>query len=212
MVILPRSSISSRWALVLAVGLLAGCSDSIEEQLRKDFVSSKPKAEQGDAEAQAFVGSYYRLGCGVAHDYEQAVVWLRKAAEQGNADGQVGLGDSYAAGEGVVQDHMQAVSWYRKAAAQGNAKAHCSIGNSYLKGRGVAADKVEAYAYYSLAAIICESAPSSDIDRLIGERARADIGNMEKEMVADQIADGKKRAKELQEEIQAKITTKRAGK
>ena len=192
----------------MLLGLLAGCSDSIEEQLRKDFVSSKPKAENGDAEAQAFVGSYYRLGCGIAHDYEQAVFWFRKAAEQGNADGQIGLGDCYAAGEGLVQDHVQAVSWYRKAAARGDAKAHCRIGNSYLKGKGVAADKVEAYAYYGLAAAISESAPASDIDLLTSERARANIGIMEKEMTAGQIAAGKKRANELQLELK----TKKAGK
>ena len=206
MVILPRSSI--RLAGVLMLGLLAGCSDSIEEQLRKELVRSKPKAEQGDAKAQAFVGSYYSLGCGIAHDYEQAVFWFRKAAEQGNAEGQIGLGDCYAAGEGVAQDHVQAVSWYRKAAAQGNAKAHCSMGNSYLKGKGVTADKVEAYAYYGLAAIICESAPASDIDRLIGERARANISILEKEMSADQIAAGKRRSKELQKELNAMNTGK----
>jgi len=210
MVILSRSSF--RWAYILLLGLLAGCSDSIEEQLRKDFVSSKPKAEKGDAEAQAFVGSYYRLGCGVAHDYEQAVLWFRKAAEQGNADGQIGLGDSYAAGEGVAQDHVQAFWWYRKAAAQGDAKAHCHVGNSYLKGKGVAADKVEAYAYYGLAAAISESAPASDIDLLTSERARANISILEKEMSADQIAAGKRRTKELQKELEAKIAAKKAGK
>jgi hypothetical protein len=116
--------------------------------------------------------------------------------------------ECYAAGEGVVQDHVQAVSWYRKAAAQGNAKAHCSIGNSYLKGKGVTADKVEAYAYYGLAAIICESAPASGIDRLIGERARANISILEKEMSADQIAAGKRRSKELQKELNAMNTGK----
>ncbi len=190
------------------LGLLAGCSDSIEEQLRKELVRSKPKAEQGDAKAQAFVGSYYSLGCGIAHDYEQAVFWFRKAAEQGNAEGQIGLGDCYAAGEGVLQDHVQAVSWYRKAAAQGNAKAHCSMGNSYLKGKGVTADKVEAYAYYGLAAIICESAPAIGINRLTGERARANISILEKEMSADQIAAGKRRSKELQKELNAMNTGK----
>lgn len=206
MALLPRSSI--RWASVLLLGLLVGCSDSLEEVLRKEFVRSKPKAEQGDAKAQAFVGSYYRLGCGVAFDYEQAVFWFRKAAEQGNADGQIGLGNCYAYGQGVPEDHVQAVQWYRKAAEQGEAKALCHIGNSYLKGKGVAADKVEAYGYYLLAATISESAPTSEIDRLTGERARANISTMEKEMSVDQIAAGKRRANELQKELK----TKKAGK
>lgn len=202
MAILPRNSI--RWAGVLLLGLLAGCSDSIEEQLRKELASSKPKAERGDAKAQAIVGTIYRLGCGVASDYEQAVFWFRKAAEQGNADGQIGLGDSYYTGEGVAEDHAQAVWWYRKAAAQGDAKAHCHIGNCYLKGKGVAADKVEAYAYYGLAATISETTPSSGIDRLTNERARANISIMEKEMTADQIAAGKKRGIELLKELKMK--------
>ncbi len=40
-------------------------------------------AEQGDAEAQYRLGSFYREGFGVQQDDAEAMKWYRKAAEQG---------------------------------------------------------------------------------------------------------------------------------
>ena len=81
-------------------------------------------AEQGQADAQAYIGScYYYQGNGVSQDYAQAVYWLRKAAEQGQAAAQYNLGFSYCQGDGVSQDYVQAVYWWRKAAEQGQADA-----------------------------------------------------------------------------------------
>ncbi len=42
------------------------------------------KAESGDAEAQCYLGAMYRDGKGVLINYEQALIWTKKAAEQGN--------------------------------------------------------------------------------------------------------------------------------
>ena len=41
-------------------------------------------AEQGQAEAQFFLGACYGAGKGVPQDVEVAVKWIRKAAKQGN--------------------------------------------------------------------------------------------------------------------------------
>jgi TPR repeat protein len=40
------------------------------------------QAEQGDAEAQYYLGLMYDRGQGVPQDHAEAVKWLRRAAEQ----------------------------------------------------------------------------------------------------------------------------------
>jgi TPR repeat protein len=43
-------------------------------------------ADQGNADAQFYLGLLYDNGKGVPQDYAEAVKWLRKAADQGLAD------------------------------------------------------------------------------------------------------------------------------
>ena len=154
-------------------------------------------AEQGFAPAQFNLGICHFNGEGVAKDSVQAVSWYRKAAEQGVAEAQSSLGFCYIYGEGVAKDDVQAVSWYRKAADQGNAKAQSNLANRYAKGEGVAMDEIEAYAYWNLAGITHKP-------------AREKLIILKKQMTADQIDAGKKRTKELQKEIEAKIAAKNA--
>ena len=59
--------------LFLSVGHTASAQDS--ELLKK--------AQDGDAEAQFYLGVAYSNGEGVEQDYAVAVKWLRLAAEQG---------------------------------------------------------------------------------------------------------------------------------
>ena len=79
----------------------------------------RPLADQGNAEAQNWVGWIYDQGKGVAKDYVEAKNWYRKAADQGNTDAQNNLGSMYHSGRGVPQDYAQAVAWYRQAAERG---------------------------------------------------------------------------------------------
>ena len=74
---------------------------------------------------QARIGLLYRIGQGVAQDYDEAERLWRLAAEQGFADAQSGLGFMYFNGEGVPENDAEAVKWWRKAAEQGYADAHC---------------------------------------------------------------------------------------
>ena len=68
-----------------------------------------PLAEQGDANAQFFMGMMYEKGHGVPQDYKTAVKWWILAAEQGNAFAQFNLGLMYRKGQGVPQDYKIAV-------------------------------------------------------------------------------------------------------
>ena len=74
-----------------------------------------PRAQEGDPEAQTYVGEIYEKGLGIQADYDIASQWYRKAAEQGNSRAAINLGYLYEAGLGVEQDLTQAMNWYRAA-------------------------------------------------------------------------------------------------
>jgi uncharacterized protein len=80
----------------------------------------KSLSEQGNLEAQDYLGGMYVLGHGVPQDYVEAVKWFRKAAEQGYDNAQNNLGWMYEHGEGVPQDFVLAHMWYNLATAQGH--------------------------------------------------------------------------------------------
>ena len=68
-------------------------------------------AEQGNEDAQEFLGSLYDEGWGIPEDDKEAVKWYRRAAEQGRKSAQVFLGLKYAYGNGVPEDYVQAYMW-----------------------------------------------------------------------------------------------------
>ena len=117
------------------------------EQLRKqkDFKAIlaiiHPLAEQGDATAQAILGTMYGYGYGVKQDGFESTKWYRKAAEQGHADAQANLGSAYLAGHGVRQDDTEAVKWFKKAAENGSADGQLKLGLMYLIGQGIQKDR-----------------------------------------------------------------------
>ncbi|MGH1485282.1 MAG: caspase family protein [Cellvibrionaceae bacterium] len=74
-----------------------------------------PMAQDGDAEAQTYVGEIFEKGIGQTPDYASAFTWYSKAAEQGFVRGQINLGYLYEKGLGVKPDVAKALNWYRKA-------------------------------------------------------------------------------------------------
>jgi TPR repeat protein len=80
----------------------------------------RPLAEQGDAEAQTYLGVMYNVGNGMIKDYAEAVDWYRKAAEQGHADAQFNLSTMYKNGYGVIQDAVIEHMWINISGANGH--------------------------------------------------------------------------------------------
>jgi TPR repeat protein len=178
-------------------------------------------ADQGYAQAQHTLGIFYAEGDGVAKDQVEALKWYRKAADQGYAAAQYTLGICYAEGDdvvkdqvgpiiwlhktagqaqfnlGVVKDEVEAAKWYRKAADQGSLKSQYFIGLRYKAGIGVAKDEVEAYAYLSLAGTAVEA-------------AREELASLEAGISPDARLRGQQRAKQLQEEVEAKIAANKS--
>ena len=74
-----------------------------------------PDAQQGDPEAQTYVGEIYEKGVAGGPDYGEALKWYRLAAAQGFARAQNHLGQLYERGLGVPADKTAALNWYRKA-------------------------------------------------------------------------------------------------
>jgi TPR repeat protein len=149
-------------------------------------------AVQNDALAQCSLGICYYLGQGLDKNYAEAVKWYRKAAEQNNPEAQYSLGVCYGEGQGVAKDNAEAIKWYRRAAGQNHTRAQYNLGVSYHLGQGVPKDDVEAYAWSNLAARTASG-------------AAANCDDLEKSMSPQQVAAAKKRAKEWQAMMEAKL-------
>ena len=78
-----------------------------------------PVADQGDPDAQFYLGFINEYGQGVPRNDVQANRWYRKAADQDHALAQFTLGNLYADGEGSPRSDSEAAQWYRLAADQG---------------------------------------------------------------------------------------------
>ena len=128
------------------------------------FLRSQEAAAQGHVAAQLILGGRYETGRGIAQDFEQAMVWYRRAARRrggdeavrwfrrealrGSAEAQTTLGVLYAEGRGVALDAAEAVRYYRMAAEQGYVAALVNLGVMYEAGRGVPQDAAEAARWY----------------------------------------------------------------
>lgn len=124
------------------------------EQL--DYPSARlmfePLAQQGNPQAQFWMGWLYAQGHGVKQDWREAAKWFRLAAEQGHADAQFQLGQLHGVGKGVRQDWQESYRWLTVAAQQGQRDAQLMLGIGYLFGETIRRDVVEAAVWLQLAA------------------------------------------------------------
>jgi TPR repeat protein len=60
----------------------------VEKSLEKAFTWFTLAAEQGDSQAQYWVGDCYENGFGISKSYEKALNWYKRAADQGHHDAQ----------------------------------------------------------------------------------------------------------------------------
>jgi TPR repeat protein len=137
---------------------------------------------------------------GMTPEEVKAFEGFKLLAEKGDRTAQTNLGNCYYKAYGVIKDQVQAVTWWRKAADQGHAQAQFMLALCFDGGlAGVEKNAVEAYALYNL---------GSSFDDL----ALTNLAKLEKRMSQDEIAAGKKRVKDLQKEIDARIAAKAAKK
>ena len=108
------------------------------------FEAMKLAAEEGDPQAQCYLGVCFQNGQGVPQDYHEAVKWFRRAAEQGDSVAQCYLGVCYLNGAGVPQEYGETAKWLREAAEQNDPAAQFNLGMLYETGQGVTQNYVEA--------------------------------------------------------------------
>src|SRR5262245_26164498 len=109
-------------------------------------------AQQGNADAQFYLGRMAAGGMGVPQDTARAVSWYRLAAQQGHTEAQARLGSHYLLGTGITQSDVEAVRWSRLAAEKGHGGAAYNLAKIYRNGgEGVPADQAEAEKWGRLA-------------------------------------------------------------
>jgi TPR repeat protein len=127
-------------------GAHKGCPDSqdaigrlaLEYQTEESFKIarywSEKAAEQGNADAQARMGTIFHEGLGVERDPEHAMWWCLQAVKQNHAGAQAMLGVAAHLGIGVEADRFEAMRLLMLSAAQGNeiAKAYLPTVNAEL--------------------------------------------------------------------------------
>ena len=112
-----------------------------EEYLPEDYARAAfwlaKSANQGNMDAQLYLGQLYLEGQGVPQDDDIAFAWIRKSAEQENVLAYYDLGMMYMNGRGVQQNDKEAAAWFLKGARLMELDATCQLGVMYLEGRGV---------------------------------------------------------------------------
>jgi TPR repeat protein len=89
-----------------------------EEEAAKWYLEA---AQAGIADAQDWLGLFYRLGIGVPKDRAEAIKWYQRAAQQNYHLGLAhkSLGKLYDEGDGSRHEYEHAFEWYLKGAQQG---------------------------------------------------------------------------------------------
>lgn len=70
-------------------------AEGVPQDEKKAFFWFEKSANQGDRNAQYYMGACYSLGKGVKKDISQSFYWLEKSAEQGHPDAQYNLACLY---------------------------------------------------------------------------------------------------------------------
>ena len=87
-----------------------------------------PLAEEGDAEAQYYMGVVYKDGLGIEINYDEFRYWTSKSAFQGSSSAMFNLGTMYEYSLGVNEDKNKAFLWYSRAAQEGDVEARVRAG------------------------------------------------------------------------------------
>ena len=132
--------------------LAAGKSAYTRGDYSLAFRAFTPLANEGNAEAQTFIGSLYENGLGVIKDEKNALDWYEKAGKAGNAKGQHNAGIFYYTGRGVAVNYPAAYEWFLKATNNDYAPSQYMIGLMYHQGHGVAINFERARTWFLKAA------------------------------------------------------------
>ena len=117
----------------------------IEKDEQMAFSLLQRAADEGDAEAAAYVGYLYLKR---ENDPVNAFKYLHQAASKGDAESMGLLAGMLDFGVGTDPDPKAAFEWYQKAAAAGSQAGILGLAECYRLGLGTSPDYKEAFSYY----------------------------------------------------------------
>lgn len=100
-------------------------------------------ADQGNADAQDFVGFAYLRGAVVKRNTALAFAYFKEAAAE-SAQAAFNLGQCYFGAQGTEQDCAKGIEWWEKAAAKGHGRAAAAAAMAYHAGEGIPRDAKKA--------------------------------------------------------------------
>ena len=153
--------------LILFLGLinLVSANDDVssicvpDDRFQNGFEYTKKNANEGDVEAQFFLGFIYSSDFleNVPIDFSKAYYWLKKSAESGYSCAQLMLGNILHGGfidddSNSYVDINESFKWYKKAASQGLVDAQATLGLRYEENIETSGNKQQAIYWYTQAA------------------------------------------------------------
>ncbi len=115
--------------------------------LKKEYREAYPLAEkganEGNTDAQKFLGYFLLYGLGTTKDEAKGIYWLEKAFKNGNDESGFLLGAYF-----CKQRRYKEAIIYLEESAMANAAAKCRLGWCYLTGTGVDTNEKKAHEYY----------------------------------------------------------------
>ena len=133
------------------MGYLYEESVAFEKGLHAAFGWYLKSAEQGIAEAQFKVASFYHDGIGVEKDDAKALEWYTLASNE-LAPALFNLATMYYLGEGTEVDKKKAFELYLRAAKQDDPDAQFRVGKMYFEGEGTEQNQEEGLIWFKVAA------------------------------------------------------------
>lgn len=109
-------------------------------------------ADNGNGDAQYYLGLMYHSGIGVDKNPKEANRWYAKAADNMQIEALRELGKRYVEGKEIEKDEVLGTYMTAMAADRGNATAMNDMGYYYSNGIGFDKNKTEALRYYQMAA------------------------------------------------------------
>ena len=119
-------------------------SSDIEKRFKNYY---KKAADEGNVNAQYYIGKLYYKGEVIEKDYKKAFEYLKKAADDGNVNAQYYIGTLYYKGKGIEKDYEKAFEYLKKAADKGHIDAQYNLGFCYAEGKGIEEDFKKAFEY-----------------------------------------------------------------
>ncbi len=130
--------------------------EAVKAYERENYAAALPLfqslAEDGNDDAQFYLGQMHALGAGTAQSDERAVYWYTRAAKAGDETAQYNLAVMYDMGRGVEVDYKESFKWYLKSAKQGDADAAFEVGKAYRYGNGTPASDKKALTWFEASA------------------------------------------------------------